>query len=210
MVSVKEISIKPAWKMNSTIKTIIVSLYRTNCYLFINEDTKECVIIDPGDEADVIRKVISTREVIPKAILLTHGHGDHVSALNEIKKEYEIEVYASGDEQFFLKDYEIEHSVRENDIVRAAGFELKVIETPGHSKGSLCYYCEDQNILFSGDTMFYMTYGRTDFETGSFEDMKQSMKKLFNLPGDTRVYPGHGFSTTIAIESVKNAILMDI
>lgn len=196
--------------MNNTIKTIIVGMYRTNCYLVINEDTKECVVIDPGDEAHVIKQAIKTCGAEPKAVLLTHGHTDHIDALVDIKQEYGIECYAGEKETFYLKGFLVEHRVRDNDVIEAAGIKLKVLETPGHSEGSICFYWEEKNILFSGDTMFYSTYGRTDFETGSFEDMRVSMARLLRLPAETKVFPGHGFSTTIAFESARNEILRDL
>ena len=191
----------------------------TNCYLVCNEDTKELLIIDPGDQADLISKKINESGAKPVAILLTHGHFDHVLAVNELAESYQIPVYANENEkkqlhstaaEFFPHlgrsgEVRVDHFISGEPLLKLAGFEIKVFMTPGHTQGGVCYYFEKEGLLFSGDTLFFGSIGRTDFPGGSYKDLIQSVEtKLFPLPEDVVVYPGHNNATSIGFEKQNN------
>ena len=188
----------------------------TNCYIVKDERTCEAMVIDPGSEPEKIISMIEAIDADVKYIYLTHCHGDHVGAVNEIKNKYDASVLIHRDDQEGLKsdgialatyigmDFEpIEDSCRvdENDIIHVGDLEFKVIHTPGHTKGSSSLYCEKEKMLFSGDTIFRGTWGRTDLPTSSFTDIISSItNKILVLPEDTIIYPGHGKSTMVREE----------
>ncbi len=191
----------------------------TNCYLVSNEETKELVIIDPGDQADLLARKIDESGAKPMAILLTHGHFDHVLAVNELAEQYQIPVYAHENEkkqlhstavEFFPHlgrsgEIRVDHFISGEPLLKLAGFEIKVLMTPGHTQGGVCYYFEKEGLLFSGDTLFFGSIGRTDFPGGSYKDLIQSVEtKLFPLPEDVVVYPGHNNATSIGFEKQNN------
>jgi len=181
------------------IKTIKVSILRTNCYIIIDEPANEAIVIDPGDEADEIIPHLEGLKV--KYIVITHGHWDHVGAVEEIKKFTNAPVAMSlGDDWFALPDKEL----KDGDILTIGQLKFKVIHTPGHSKACICLYTTGH--LFSGDTLFAGTCGRMDLPGGSQTDMVKSLKRLTNLPDDTIVYPGHGETTTIAQEKERGTL----
>lgn len=192
------------------IKKIIVGEIRTNCYIISQND--ECFIVDPGDEINKITKNIDGYQL--RFILLTHGHFDHVLAAEHLHEQFpEVPIYVCCEDADLLKSlaYQNRYSSRELKDLKLnlrkikrdceltfCGEKIKVIKTPGHSHGSVCYLIDGH--LFSGDTLFYHTIGRTDFWTSNHEDMISSLKKLSKLPHNTKVYPGHGRLTTIAEE----------
>ena len=203
------------------IRSLTVGIVATNCYLVWNKATGEGVLIDPGDEAERICSAIAEERVKLKAILLTHGHFDHILVAEELKEKYEVPLYASKDEKEMLENPQWNLSGREEGIeitdyipledgesIELLGKEWKVLSTPGHTKGSVCYFVPgDIPYLFSGDTLFYESYGRTDLYGGSEEAIKKSIKeKLFTLPEETLVYPGHEEATTIANEKQYNPV----
>ena len=192
--------------------------------LFINQRTngnsyvvicgEESYIVDPGgfDMTESLN-YIKENGLNLKGILLTHGHYDHIIGIPEILEYKNVPVYISERDYDFLFDSSLSLSIwldldfklsedaeviklKENDEI----FGLKIIETPGHTHGGICYYNEEDKILISGDTIFKMNYGRTDLPTGNMGDMKKSISKLMELPGDVIVYPGHGGETTIENE----------
>ncbi len=200
---------------NIIIKQTVVGEVMTNCYLCGNAETKETVIFDPGDNADRIISLIEKSGLKPIAVFLTHGHFDHILAADELREHYGIEIYAYETEKKLLSEPAMNLSfyhgkplglkpdifVKDGEHIKKAGMDFRVIYTPGHTSGSCCYLLEDEKILFSGDTMFYESYGRTDFVTGSQSAIIHSIKeKLLALDDDTVVYPGHDISTTIGNE----------
>lgn len=201
------------------IKTLVLGEVSTNCYIIMNEATREVIIIDPADHAEIIDKYFNEQGLKPVAILLTHGHFDHIFAVNELVKTYNIPVYASSVEQELLLDASmncssfsskkaavtISHSLNDNDKITLAGMDITIIHTPGHTAGGVCYYFEKDGVLFSGDTLFYQTIGRTDLPTGNYKTLIDSVNnKLMKLPDDVQVYPGHEQSTTIGYERRNN------
>ena len=203
------------------IRSLTVGIVATNCYLVWNKATGEGVLIDPGDEAERICSAIAEERVKLKAILLTHGHFDHILVAEELKEKYDVPLYASKEEKEMLGSSRWNLSGREEGIeitdyipledgesIELLGKEWKVLSTPGHTKGSVCYFVPgDIPYLFSGDTLFYESYGRTDLYGGSEEAIKKSIKeKLFTLPEETLVYPGHEEATTIANEKQYNPV----
>lgn len=201
--------------MNIRIKKLVVGPVRTNCYIAYIEDKKEAVIIDPGDEVEEIARRITEYGVNPVGVLLTHGHFDHMSAAESLRNRYGVSVYACEEEKEVLTTeknlgsmvgmrglfLEANNYVRDNQMISLGGMDFKVIATPGHTIGSCCYYLETEDVLFSGDTLFHYSHGRTDFPTGSQSAIIRSIKdKLMVLKDDIMVYPGHEGETTIGNE----------
>ena len=201
------------------IETIMVGQMGTNCYLAWDEESKRGFLVDPGEQADKIIRVCSRYEIKPEAILLTHGHFDHIGGAAELKKASGAKVYALAEEKKVCRTPELNLSAKmppvvtieadewltDGQTVETAGISFQVIATPGHTVGGCCYYCKEGGFLFSGDTLFEESVGRTDFPTGSMSSLVRSVKeKLFVLPEDTKVYPGHGDITTIGREKQYN------
>lgn len=208
--------------MKLAIRMMVLGPVQTNCFFLINEDTKEVLIIDPADRAQKIIEWINSEGLKPVAILLTHGHFDHIMGMAGVKNEYHIPVYASKDEVEVLANPQLNVSTMmgayisltadelfaDGDVLELAGMKLKVISTPGHTIGSVCFYMEEEKVLISGDTLFEASVGRTDFPTGSSRQLIESIKtRLFVLPDDTDVFPGHGGTTSIAYEKAHNPFI---
>ncbi len=201
------------------IETIHVGEMGTNCYLAWDEATNRGFLVDPGEQAEKIIRVCSRYQVKSEAVLLTHGHFDHIMAAKKIRQQYEIPVYAGIHEEELLADSQMNLSgmwavpytmkadklVNDNEVLTIAGMEITVLETPGHTSGGVCYYIKKENVLFAGDTLFCESYGRTDFPGGSMFALLRSLRgKLFVLPEETDVYPGHGQATSIGYEKTHN------
>ena len=197
----------------------VVGPVQTNCYFLSNTDTRECVIVDPGEEAGNIADFIEKKELKPVAILLTHGHFDHIGAVDEIRNRYGIKVYAAAAEKETLENPDINLSsqfgggytvkadkfLSDGQEIELLGEKVRCLLTPGHTKGGMCYYFTGSGILFSGDTLFQQSVGRTDFPGGSTAQIVQSLHKLVDsLPEETEVFPGHDVSTSIGYEKRYN------
>ncbi len=186
------------------IKTLVVGMVGTNCYLVYDHETKRAAVIDPGDGAGQIANMAISLGLKPEAILLTHGHFDHIMAAKDLTDGRKSLVAG-----YFREPYTItpDVTVKEGDELSIAGFTWKVFETPGHTIGSCCYYIEKESVLFSGDTLFAGSYGRIDFPTGSGRQIAESVRRLLStLPDDTMVYPGHMDTTTIGFEKKYNPL----
>lgn len=199
-------------------KSILGSVF-TNCYFLKNKETGELLIVDPAASPERIYQKVSDMEGKPAAILLTHGHFDHILAVNDVKEKYGIPVYACRQEEEMLREPSVNMTafyggslsvkpdkfLNDLDVFTEAGFSIQMIHTPGHTKGSCCYYLKDEGILFSGDTLFCGSVGRTDFPGGSTAEIVRSLHKLLeSLPEETQVYPGHDTDTTIGYEKRYN------
>ena len=200
----------------------IVGPVCTNCYLLVNHKTGELLVVDPGDQAKLIEKQIEKTGAKPVAILLTHGHFDHAGAAEELADKYQISIYAHEAEKETLEDpglnlcgmigehkvYHADIFVKDEEVLNLAGFSIRVFFTPGHTIGGCCYYIADEKILFSGDTLFQESVGRTDFPRGSASDLIRAIReKLMPLPDDVTVYTGHDESTLIGYERMHNPYL---
>jgi len=205
------------------IITITTPGFAENVYIYYDENSLAGVVIDPGDEAAAITKIINENKINVEAILLTHGHIDHIAAVNEIRELTGACVCAYAEDEallidpklnmsavFFGKNISVKPDVLLTDGERANGIggRLKTIWTPGHTRGSACFYDAEEGILFSGDTLFLDSIGRTDLPGGDYETLIDSIKsKLLTLPDETRVYPGHYGATTIEREKRQNPFI---
>lgn len=202
------------------IKRLVLGLVRTNCYIVYREDTKKAVIIDPAADSRRITEEISALGVTPEAILLTHGHFDHMLAAESLHNGYQIPICVTEEDAKLLEQPDLNCSERflrmsyacvaneelkDGQTLRFLEGALRVICTPGHTAGSCCYYAQEENILFSGDTLFQGSVGRTDLPTGGAAQLSKSIReKLFVLPKQTLVLSGHGEQTTIGEEMQYN------
>lgn len=204
------------------IEHLLLGQVATNCYLAMKEDTKELIIVDPADHADRIVQKIQSMGGAPAAILLTHGHFDHIGAAEELRDKYGIRIYAMEEEGDVLASMQLNLSqmfgcpmtlqadvlLKDGQELDLAGLHITAFHTPGHTKGGACYYLKEECVLFSGDTLFAESVGRSDFPTGSMSTLVGSIKnKLLVLPEETRVLPGHNYESTIGHEKRYNPFL---
>ena len=188
------------------IHTLTLGMYQTNTYIIHEENSKGCCVIDPGYEADAILRKCEALGLNVEAILLTHGHFDHVGAVRDLAADTGCRVFAcAADEQlppmFTGGKLYVTDRYEEGTILNIAGLYIRVLHTPGHTPGSVCLLVDD--VIFSGDTLFAGSCGRTDIG-GSWTEIQTSLKRLSLLEGDFTVYPGHGESTTLAAERRYN------
>ena len=192
------------------IKTLPVGQLETNCYVVTNENTLESVVIDPGDEANTILDYLESNRLRCAAIFLTHGHYDHVGAVDTLREETGAPVYMNPrDDASRAVDAHMTYRMRpgdkaydEGDTVEAAGLVFHVMATPGHTPGGVTLRCEDA--LFTGDTLFKGSCGRTDLPGGDMEQELSSLRRICELPGDYEVYPGHMDPSTLEREREFN------
>ena len=202
---------------NINIKRMVLGPVRTNCYIVYNDETKEGMVFDPASESDKIKEFLDEENIQLKGIFLTHGHFDHIGGAMKYKKLYNAPIYCYEEEKEVVESLDLNLSsafgesayatpdelLRDGQTLEICGFDMKVIHTPGHTKGSCCYLIKSDSdkVLISGDTLFAGSHGRTDFPTGSMAQITRSItEKLLCLDDDLLVLPGHEFETTIADE----------
>lgn len=199
-------------------EAMAVGSYYANCYIVGSEETKEAAIIDPGAEFKRIDEKIIELGLNPKIIILTHAHGDHIGAVNELVEKYNTKVYihendakalSDSDENYskilFRKELSIKPDVllKDGDTIELGELKFDIIHTPGHTVGGICIKVE--NIMLTGDTLFNKSIGRTDFTGGSFDEIIDSItNKIFKYDDETIIYPGHNNPTTIGSEKLGN------
>jgi hydroxyacylglutathione hydrolase len=209
-----------------TVTSFVFSPIAENTYVLHNE-AGDCIIIDPGcyfgNERRELEQYISENRLLPKYLLNTHCHLDHVFGNKFIHDTYMLEPYVHSNEQVVLENAGLAglrwnlpfdnytgglHFLREGDVIRLGNDELKVLYTPGHSPGHVCFYCAAQHFVIGGDVLFRLGIGRTDLPGGNFETLVNSIRtRLWVLPDNTKVYPGHGEPTTIGYEKMNNPFL---
>lgn len=196
-------------------------IYAANCYIVYDENAKEGIVVDPGGDVDDIINRIEKLGLSIKYIVLTHGHGDHIAGVKGLKNHTGAKVAIHKDDAYMVRDgrknlssmmamgtveFEPDILLDENDVIEFGNIKCEVIHTPGHTPGGITLRIGDS--LFTGDTLFAGSIGRTDFEGGSFDTIINSIKtKLMVFPDDTKVYPGHGPSTTIKMEKRYNPFI---
>jgi len=199
-----------------------LGMLSTNTYIVWNEDTRECIVIDPSDGYEVIDARLKEKQLHPSAVYVTHGHDDHIGSVNDLKRAYGLLVYMMKEEEEFAESVQYNLSmafgrprVIEPDMffvdgqeVSVLGTKMKALLTPGHTVGGGSYYFPEEKMVFTGDTLFRESVGRSDFPGGSGKQLIASIReKLMPLPDDTVVYPGHGPLTTIGHERIHNYFL---
>jgi len=199
------------------VKVVPVGMIDENAVILADEETKEAVIIDPGAEPDKLDKALEGLKL--KAVINTHGHIDHVGQVGYIKQKYDVpfylnskDVYLTNNELFpgFAKAIgatpcpKPDFDLKEGDVIKVGNLELNIIETPGHTPGSVCIYEPNHKVLVAGDTLFRGSVGRTDLPGGDEKTLLKSLQKLMSLPEDTRVICGHYQDTTIGYEKQNN------
>lgn len=198
------------------IKAIPAGIYDANCYIVMDEKTKDAVVLDPGGDGEMLERAIKDMKANVKSILLTHGHMDHVGGVEYLSDKLNVPFYISKiDEEYMEKDNYVFGSIRnangyleDGNALSFGSLNIKVIATPGHTNGGLCFLIEDK--LFTGDTLFQGSIGRTDFIGGSFPEIIDSIKtKLLPLGDEIEVYPGHGPKSSIGYEKGYNMYLND-
>ncbi|MGA2192142.1 MAG: MBL fold metallo-hydrolase [Nitrospirota bacterium] len=202
------------------LETVVVGALAVNCYIVGSSSAHEAAAIDPGDDAARIMAAINRHGLKLKYIIFTHGHFDHVGAGKELKEATHAEVLINEKDAELLKNNAVQAALfgmktkpapkpdkylKEGDIIKFGEVELTVIETPGHTRGGISLYSKKDGVVFTGDTLFWGSIGRTDLPGGDYKTIINSLKtKLGRLPDSTRVYPGHGDSTTISFEKQQN------
>ena len=198
-------------------KRIRLGSFVTNTYIISDNSQNRAIIIDPADSHQKIEKALDG--LVPEIILLTHGHSDHMYEIQYFREKYGSKVYAHCDEKPYFesdyirnpigvplekREYVCDVWLKDGDKIEFGPYSFQVMHTPGHTPGSVCYYCPEEKILFSGDTLFNGSIGRTDFPLGDTETIKKSVLKLVSLPDDIKLESGHGFSSTIGCERDTN------
>lgn len=202
---------------------LVLGPVQTTCYVVSSQG--RAVIVDPAANATKIIQYLGTKKLIPEAILLTHGHFDHIGAVNELAAKYSLPIYAHKSEKEYFDQPEVNlstmmyqpfvlsgdldyHWLADGATLTCLDTQVKIFHVPGHTSGSLCYYFVKDRMVFTGDTLFKQSIGRTDFIYGNHQQLVTGIRqKLLTLPDDTLVYPGHGDCTTVADEKRNNPFL---
>lgn len=197
------------------IKRIPAGVYAANCFILMDEDTKETAVIDPGGDSEDLIKAVNEMDAKVKYILLTHGHTDHTGAAVQLQEEYNVPIYISEKDYRMMENGEyiygdvigkVDKFLNEGDTFKIGSIEIKCIHTPGHTPGGICFMVED--VVFTGDTLFAGSIGRTDLAGGDFDAIISNIKnKLMILPDNITVFPGHGPQSSIGRERVHNPFL---
>jgi hydroxyacylglutathione hydrolase len=205
------------------IDWLAVGPLQTNCYVISDKQTLDAIVVDPGDEADKILRLIGQKKLKVLMIVCTHGHFDHVGAVSSLKEKTgarvalnldDIEIYSKAQDQAAFWEYRIEPPpepdlfLADGDKVAVGHLNFEVLHTPGHSPGGICLYGE--GVVVSGDTIFAGSVGRTDFYGGSIEELKKSFVEILSLPPETRMLPGHGEWSTVKEEKEANFFLNEL
>jgi len=206
------------------LEVLVVGMFEVNCYLYWDETSKDGIIIDPGDEEERIINRVEGLGINLKAILLTHGHGDHIVAVEAVKEKYSIPLYIGNGEEELLKNPSAnvsalighpivapppDYLVNDEQLLTFGTISLKVLSTPGHSPAGVCYLDENEGLLFTGDTLFWSSIGRSDFPGSSHETLMNSINtKIMTLPDSIECFPGHGPKTTVGAERENNPFLI--
>lgn len=199
------------------IEKIVEPYFGENMYILIDEETKKCAVVDPGGANDKILSYLKKNSLDLEYILLTHGHGDHIGAVNDIKSKTNATIIAHADEKELLNDnrknlsysmhcgpqeLDADIYVHDKDKLELGNLKLSFIHTPGHTKGCMCIRVNDD--MFTGDTLFAGSIGRTDLYGGDYKQIEKSLKKLKKFEDNVKVHPGHGPSSTLGIEKMSN------
>lgn len=199
------------------IEKIVEPYFGENMYILIDEETKKCAVVDPGGASDKILNYIKVNSLELEYILLTHGHGDHIGAVNTIKSKTNAKVVAHNDEQELLnnnrknlsysmhcgpQELDADIYVHDKDKLELGNLKLSFIHTPGHTKGCMCIRVNDD--MFTGDTLFAGSIGRTDLYGGDYKQIEKSLRKLAKYEDKVKIHPGHGPSSTLGIEKMSN------
>ena len=207
---------------NIRIGHMTLGIYQTNCYFVYRENSDKVLVFDPADHGEKIEAALGQHGLHTAAILLTHGHFDHIMGIEDFLKAFDVPVYVGREEQPLLADDRLNASsmygyhctytgakaLEDGQTVECAGTEIHVIHTPGHTVGGCCYYLPEEEALFCGDTLFCGSIGRTDLPTGSSRDLAHSIReKLMILPDETKLYPGHMDESTIGYEKEINPFI---
>lgn len=199
------------------IEKMVEPYFGENMYVLIDDETKKCAVVDPGGASDKILSYIKKNSLDLKYIILTHGHGDHIGAVNDIKSKVNTTVIAHNDEKELLNDnrknlsysmhcgpqeLDADIYVHDKDKLELGNLKLSFIHTPGHTKGCMCIRVNDD--MFTGDTLFAGSIGRTDLYSGDYKQIEKSLKKLAKFEDKVKIHPGHGPSSTLGIEKMSN------
>lgn len=199
------------------IERFVLGLLNNNTYLVVNEENSRCFLVDPSTPSAKVAEYIRENKLTLEAILITHGHFDHIGGTNYFKQEFSAPIYMSKDDEDFIDNplkisrkfdkFTIDKYIKDGDILDIAGKQIEVIATPGHSKGGVCFVMDD--VIFCGDTIFRASYGRYDLRGGDFATLKRSVKKILDIEGEHLLLSGHGDATCSSFERQYNPVFSD-